>query len=109
MQINEIIQKLQTLPQSIYEAEIAFANKQMEYLAAKEILAKTETKLLLDGTIDGKNSEIREAQLKAKTAKERNDLFEAEVKMLLGKAEYNLKLNELSAYRAIARILGKED
>ena len=101
----ELIEKLSTLPELIAEQEKAVINANSQVLASKSILTEAEDVLILSGAIDGKNAETRNAQLRAKTASEREGLQKAENEVSIRRAKLNFLTNELAAYRAIAGML----
>lgn len=97
-----IIEKLAFLPAEIAGVEAGVLTAQLAVAEAKDILANKEAQLYLDGTIDGKNAEIRAAQLKEYTFAERETIVTAETKMALARIELNRLLNQFKAYRTIA-------
>ena len=101
----ELIEKLSTLPELIAEQEIDVINANLQVLASKGILTEAEDVLILSGAIDGKNAETRNAQLRAKTAKEREAIQDAENDLSVARVELNRLNNELSVCRAIAGML----
>lgn len=105
---EQTIQTLMALPAEIWNAEIEWIKAQAEVQRAKEALAIRESQLYLAGKIDGKNAETREAQLHSETILERGKIAEAEINAMFAKANLNMTMNKLYAYKAIARILGKE-
>ncbi len=101
----ELIDKLSSLPELIAEQERAVINANLQVLASKSILSEAEDALILSGAIDGKNAETRNAQLRAKTASEREGLQKAENEVSIRRAKLSFLNNELAAYRAIAGML----
>jgi hypothetical protein len=105
MNKQDLTSKLSTLPGEIETQEQAVISAYEQVQESKSILTEAEDVLQLSGTIDGKNAEIRQAQLRAKTAGEREGLQKAESNLSREKAKLNLLINELTAYRAIAAML----
>lgn len=103
-----IIDKLLRLPEEIKSAELAVIDAQVVVTKAKEALMRKENQLILDRLIDGKNAEIRGAQLKEFTKVEREAVNIAENKLALARMELNQLLNQFKAYRAIAELLESE-
>lgn len=101
----ELIDKLSSLPGLIAEQEKAVINANLQVLASKGILTEAEDVLILSGAIDGKNAETRNAQLRAKTAKEREAIQKAENELSITRAHLNRLNNELAVCRAIAAML----
>ena len=101
----ELIEKLSTLPDEIYLAEIAIFETQNKVTVAREQLGIKEANLYDQGLIDGKNAEIRNAQLKQMTTPERNDIAIAENQVNLARINFNQLQNTLLACRAIAGML----
>ena len=105
---HEIIGELLGYPEKLKEAEkqVMAAKKRVD-----EIKNKMETKrysLLASGVIDGKNAEVREAQIALKLGEETGALLSA--KENLDEAEFYFKQIEIE-YRtllAISRVLGNE-
>ena len=101
----ELIEKLSSLPELIAEQERAVINANLQVQDSKNILTEAEDILLLSGAIDGKNAETRNAQLRAKTASEREGLQKAENQLSIDRARLNRLNNELAVYKAIAGML----
>lgn len=97
--------RLSTLPDEIYLAEMKIFEMQNNVTEAKEALSAKEADLYIQGVIDGKNAEIRNAQVKQFTAKERMAISVAENKVNQARIELNKLQNTLTAYRAIAYML----
>jgi len=105
MNRDEIIKRLETLPADIFSAEKSVINAVNEIQEAKEELTNEQGRLLVNGTIDGKNAEIRAAQLRERTEEETKGVQRAENKASVAKANLNFLLNVQSNFRAIAGIL----
>lgn len=108
MDRQAIIDRLTELPKEIAKTEHELYTLSLDVKGAKEELMRAENQLYLDGKIDGKNAEVRAAQLKESTIKERNAIHVAENKVELARIKLNELLNEFRAYRTIARILEAE-
>jgi len=106
---HEIIGELLGYPERLYKAGLSVieAKKRVDEIK-KQIEIKRDT-LLLSGAIDGKNAEVREAQIDAKLNEEKGAL--SVEKENLEREELNLKLveDEYRSLLAISRILGNED
>ena len=102
---QELITKLSTLPDEIYLAESAIFEAQDGVMKAKDILSTKEADLYSEGKIDGKNSEIRTAQLRQLTTPERNEIAKAENALSMARISFNQLQNTFVAYRAIAYML----
>ncbi len=105
---NDVIKRLRELPGEIQAQENALLEAVQYQEAYAESLSNTEAGLLLSGIIDGKNAEIRAAQMKDKTAEERAKVKEAENLVANARIGLNALLNELKALQAIARLLDRE-
>jgi len=75
---------------------------------AKETLHDKEASLLTTDLINGKNEQIRNAQLRMETEIERRDVYENSVVLAELKAQYELERDRFSALKAIAYTL-RED
>ncbi len=102
---NMCVMVLQDLPEAIEEAENELVEVNAELFSAKDLLADKEAELLVNGKIDGKNAEIRAAQMRGATKQEREavTLFESDVAR--AKVKLNVVLNKFKAYLAIAGLL----
>ncbi len=105
MERELVIQRLEQLPMEIERAEKNLIDAVMAQTAAVDALKEKESSLQLSGLIDGKNAEIRQAQLAEKTKPERDAVKTAEAEVSEAKMVYNYKLNEFKAARAIAGLL----
>ena len=102
---QDIINRLQKLPEEIEAFEnnvIEAVNKIRE---AKEALTAKEDMLLVGGTIDGKNAETRSAQIRSHTVTERQTVQAAENTLSIIRAYLNRLNNEQANDRAIADML----
>lgn len=98
---------------SLVEAEERLLKAQAEYDRATEALKDAEAALLLGrgpAQIDGKNAEARAAQMREATAAERKAVQEAGEALAHARAQVEVRRQELSTWRAIARLVaGGED
>ena len=101
----ELIEKLSTLPELIEAQEQVVIAAYGQAQESKAILTEAEDVLILIGQIDGKNAETRSAQLRAKTASEREAIQKAENELSVARAHLNRLNNELTVCRAIAGML----
>jgi|GEM_PF-6962407 len=93
------------------QVEDKLAQAQIWHDRAKEALADAEAALLLGRgpvAIDGKNAEMREAQLRDATQAERRRLQEAAEELVLARARAEIARQKLSAWKAIARLVAGE-
>lgn len=88
-------------------AEEVLVNAQLAVAAAKSDLADIESKLLLTG-IDGKNQDVRDAQLRQRTAPQIFALEQAKNNEALLRLTLTKLQNEMSAYRVVAMLLGEK-
>lgn len=100
-----IIDRLTQLPGEIEKAEMDVFDAQLRSTKARDVLANKEAQLYLDGAIDGKNAEVRAAQLKENTKAEREAIAAADNQVALARINLNRVLNQFKAYRAIAGML----
>ena len=101
----DLIVKLASLPGIIAEQEVLVLNAVEKVQDCKRVLLEAEDVLYSSGQIDGKNAEIRQAQLRAKTSAERQALQDAENQLNMARVKLNRFLNELTVYKAIAGLL----
>lgn len=102
---NLCLKMLQTLPRAIGEAENDLVEGITELQEDKDLLADKEADLLVNGKIDGKNAEIRAAQMRELTKMERNKVSLSENNVSRIKARLNAAGNEFKAWRSIAGLL----
>ena len=105
MNKQELINKLSILPSEIYVAEVAILEAQEGVSKAREILSTKESDLYAEGKIDGKNAEIRNAQLKQLTTPERNEIAKTDNALSTARINFNKLQNTFLAYRAITGML----
>ena len=99
---TDLMAQLQALPDEIYNAEIKVLEAQKGVTQAKEFLAAKEADLYAEGLIDGKNAEIRNAQLRQLTAEERSGVALAENRLAQCRINLSCLQNQFSACKAIA-------
>jgi hypothetical protein len=104
-----MIENLITIPQNIYEAELHVITLIGQLQEKKEALVNKETELLLNGAIDGKNAEIRNAQLREKTKDERETVKKAEEELNKAKATLTLWNNRYRAARTTVFFLSSQN
>jgi len=115
MDKQELIERLSELPAKIeiYEKDVVCSQRTI--LEAKNQLADKEAELLLakdeDGkpVINGKNAEIRNAQLRQMTKDIRDKIAKTESSLMWEKAVLNRAINDFKALRTIARLMGGND
>lgn len=100
-----VTDRLLELPGEIETAETDVFNAQLIFMEAKDDYAYKEAALYLEGKIDGKNAEVRAAQLKDFTTLERHAVTTADNQVVLARIKLNRLINEFKAYRAIAGML----
>jgi hypothetical protein len=105
MNREELIQMLSQAPYHLMSAERAVLESETERTAAAAALQAKEDALLLAGAIDGKNEALRAAQLREATAAERDMLNACEREIQLQKIVLHRRQADLSAMKAIARLL----
>lgn len=105
MDRNAIIARLLELPGEIKDAEDEVIEAVDILQGQKSKLTEKQDTLLLSGSIDGKNAETRNAQLREKTTDEQFSIRQAENDLSVAKAHLNHLLNEQSNLRAIAGLL----
>lgn len=100
-----IINRLLSLPKEIASAEetVITANKAVQ--DAKAALQNQEDGLLASGAIDGKNAEVRAAQLRSFTGEQREKVTQAEYNLIRVKNHLALLYNEFKALQAVADLL----
>jgi len=101
----DIINKLASLPDLIEEQEKVVIAAYQQVQESKSILTEAEDVLFLSGQIDGKNAEIRAAQMRENTTSERETVQNAERVLTIEQVKINRLNNELAICRAIAWML----
>lgn len=107
MDKQRMIDRLLALPAEIAAAEDAVLEANGRVLTAKEALQAAEDALTLtpDGPINGKNAEVRAAQMRQYTEEERAELAEAEIEQKNAVARLGRARDEFRALRAVADLL----
>ena len=101
----DLINKLVSLPDLIEEQEKVVIAAYQQVQKSKKGLTESEDILLLSGVIDGKNAEIRAAQMRENTVSEREAAQNAERQLSIEQVKLNRLNNELAVYKAIAGML----
>ena len=104
----ELIGELRRQPEKIAEAMEKILTQQRVSDEAKERLHDKEGSLLQSGVIDGKNAEIRSAQLRDLTREERTKVRDCAEILETLKIELKHEQDKFSAFKAIAQMLGGE-
>ncbi len=102
------VERLLKLPGEISQHECKILDISLKLDDAKAALANKEVSLIQEGKIEGKNEQQRKACLASLTAEEREEVRYLERKLAEAKVQYNFKMNEFSAMKAIARLLSRE-
>ena len=104
-----IIGELLEYPERLHRAELSVIEAKKRVDEIKNQIEIKRNSLLLSGVIDGKNAEVREAQIDAKLNEEKGAL--SVEKENLEREELSLQLveDEYRSLLAISRILGNED
>ncbi len=104
----KLAERLLELPKliDIAENDVFAATKALE--DAKANLQEQQDGLLTSGAIDGKNAEIRAAQMREETRVELFAVANAEVGVREETRQLNFLNNELKALRSVAHLLGGE-
>ncbi|MOA45464.1 hypothetical protein D3C78_1678640 [compost metagenome] len=105
MTIKDIISRLLVLPKEIAIAEDAVLEANNQLVQVKEVLQQKEDDVLLGNLIDGKNAEIRAAQMRQHTELERENLSESELKLKNAAVRLSKLKDELRALQAAASLL----
>ena len=106
---NWVMKRLSEMPYEIEEAEHGVIEACLDVEKAKRGLAEKEAALYNEGKVEGKNEAQRKACLLSLTADERAAVAANEESLANCRRDYNRKLNDFSAMRAIARLLAGED
>lgn len=105
----DFARRLAALPAQIEEAEHDLLATTMTLSDLRARFEIRRARLLDSGEIDGKNDEIRRAQLLLLTLREREAVDAAELEVMRYRIGRDRLINELSALRACARLLGSEE
>ena len=105
----ELIGELRRQPEKIAEAMEKILTQQRVSDEAKERLHDKEASLLCgEGPINGRNAEIRNAQLRMETEIERREVYEHSVVLAELRAQYELERDRFSALKAVSYLLREE-
>jgi len=102
---DQLIAELTALKQSIVAANDEVFSASHELMVKKDALRAREDYLTLNGIIDGKNAEIRAAQLRQETIIERQDVAEAEDYLESAKATLSNRMAELRINLGLVELL----
>lgn len=105
MEIRNIVARLLDLPMLIEGAEEVVLQANMSLIDAKTMLQEKEDGLLLGGIIDGKNAEIRAAQVREYTKNEREALTDAEMNLKNAVTRLGKFRDEFKALQAVSALL----
>lgn len=100
-----IIERLLALPTEIAKAEESVIASSKAVQDAKNALQIHEDGLLTTGAIDGKNAEIRTAQLRSFTFNQREAVTQAEYNLVHVKNHLALLYNEFKALQSVVELL----
>jgi hypothetical protein len=102
---DELAVRLSALPAAIHRDEEHLLLLEGGLLAARENLTAAEDALLLSGAIEGKNAEVRAAELRQATTSLRSQVGELEASVSRARAAVRLRQNEFSGLKSLARLL----
>lgn len=105
MKKQDIVIRLLALPTEIATAEEAVLQANESVVSAKELLQRKEDDLLLGNMIDGKNAEIRAAQMRQNTVYEREIFADAELNLRNEAVRLGKCRDELRALQAVTSLL----
>ncbi|GIQ67413.1 hypothetical protein DUZ99_02230 [Xylanibacillus composti] len=105
MNKQQIMNRLLELPAEIANAEEDVLQANGKLILAKDMLQQKEDSLLLGNVIDGKNAEIRAAQMRQNTQNEREALADAELILKNATARLGRLRDEFKALRAVVDLL----
>jgi hypothetical protein len=108
MDRNELVDLLLAMPLRIHASERNLLAAQDMTRNAQRILDERERELLQSDVIDGKNAEVRKAQLQDMTKGERLAVTVAAQDEAIARTDLTLLQNEFAAFRAAARLLAGE-
>ncbi len=100
-----VLQQLAMLPSIIGAHYNSVANCKVRHLKMKAHLQSLEDDALLTSTLDGKNAEIRAAQLRERCLPALQALQQAEAEFIHAAADLDRAQTEFAAARAMARML----
>lgn len=102
---EKLMAELTALKQSIVAANSEVYQASRELVFAKDELRVMENSLVSSGVIDGKNAEIRSAQMYASTVVERQNVAEAENSLEEAKLSLNNLQTELRINLALVELV----
>ncbi|MCM3699234.1 hypothetical protein [Paenibacillus macerans] len=102
---QEMANRLLELPKEIAAAEDEVLSANVQLVQAKEALQLKEDGLLLGNVIDGKNAEIRAAQMRQHTERERDILSDAELNLKNAVTRLSKLKDEFRALQTVAGLL----
>ncbi|MFB9273425.1 hypothetical protein [Cohnella cellulosilytica] len=102
---EDLILQLMELPKQIAAAEDKVLQAQDKVLEAKDILQLKEDSLWLNGSIDGKNAEIRSAQMRSFTELQRIEVSDAERELKLAAVRLQQLRDRFRALRSVVDLL----
>lgn len=105
MNKQDMAKRILELPKEIAAAEDAVIEANRQVILAKEILQQKEDDLILGNMIDGKNAEIRAAQMRQHTEHERHNLASAELHLKNDTSRLGRLRDEFRALQAVANLL----
>jgi len=105
MDKQAVIFRLTELPGEIEDRENDLLDAQEELNKAKEALIDQQNALFESGAIDGKNAELRFAQMRNLTSKERAAVAAIETNVAAARINLNRVVNQFKAYRTVAKLL----
>ncbi len=106
---GELIEELLKTPERIFAAEATLLNSEQVHRQAKEALADREASLLIEGTIDGKNAELRQARLREATESLRAHVEETRAPVEFLRLAAEKEQQQLQVLRSVARLLATEE
>jgi hypothetical protein len=102
---EELLLELQALPEKVLQAEQAYV-KALSYLEDTRLALNAKTnELLLDGTIQGRNEQTREAELWPHTYELRRLTLKAKLAVEQTRSELSYVKNQLETMKLIAQLL----
>jgi hypothetical protein len=105
---TELIDTLLQLPEAIRRREYDLLRREEDQERLEEELSFKERELLLTGKIDGKNADIREAQMREHTNGFHEKLAEGRGAIQRAKLDLHYAQARFSALKAAARLLAGE-
>lgn len=105
MNKQDMAKRIFELPKEIATAEDAVIEASRQVVLAKELLQQKEDDLLLANMIDGKNAEIRAAQMRQHTEHERHNLADAEFHLKNDTSRLGRLRDEFRALQSVVELL----